>query len=103
MLGNKPNARRPGNHNNSLDDAAARCAALWARNERSGSTTARQGDGASSAASKVEFRLLERATNDFDEDQHLLGHGGSCRVFEGEIGGYPVAIKAINEPEDVKR
>ena len=106
MPGNKSNDRRPGNDNDSLDEAAARCAALWSRphSERtysgSTSTTGRQEDDR--GASKVEFRLLERATNNFDEDRHLLGHGGSCRVFEGKIGGYSVAIKAINESEDAK-
>ena len=69
---------------------ASRLAAQWSRGAASGSR-------GNSAASHIAFALIQRATNTLDEERHLLGHGGSCRVFDAEIGGYAVAIKVMND------
>jgi hypothetical protein len=46
---------------------------------------------------RVGYTSLAAATNKFNEQTHLLGRGGSCRVFKGDVYGHPTAIKVFNE------
>ena len=87
-----PSATRDGDKR-ALDEDAARLAALW-----SAKGSGKSKDAPSSAIS-IDYRLIERATHGFDEDKHLIGHGNSCHVLRAEIGGYPVAIKVMNDQE----
>ena len=52
----------------------------------------------SNAAStvRVDFQALHDATGGF-RDAYLLGRGGCCHVFKGDVYDYPTAIKAFNE------
>jgi hypothetical protein len=45
---------------------------------------------------RLDYAVLQQATDGFAED-HLLGRGGSCRVFKGKVYGHLVAIKVFNE------
>jgi hypothetical protein len=44
----------------------------------------------------VDYAVLQQVTDGFAEE-HLLGRGGSCRVFKGRVYGHLVAIKVFNE------
>ena len=57
-----------------LEDAAARCAALW-RSEDNSDVAISKREGASSA--DVDFGIIKMATGGLDEDQYLIGEGGS--------------------------
>jgi hypothetical protein len=48
---------------------------------------------------KVDYAAIKQATNNFNEDTHLIGHGGCCRVFKAQVYGHPCAIKVFNETE----
>ena len=51
--------------------------------------------GEAESVRDLPFRELERATEGFREAK-LLGTGGSCAVFGGELFGLPVAVKRLN-------
>jgi serine/threonine protein kinase len=75
--------------------ARAACVQRW-KQDVGGSGDVLLQDGARPEV-RVDFDVLSKATNNFDEDAFLLGRGGCCRVFKGEVYGYPAAIKVFEE------
>jgi hypothetical protein len=74
-----------------LNDAArAHCVARWMQDSID--------DFGDIATVRVDFKVLRQVTNNFDK-RHLLGEGGSCRVFKGDVYDYPTAIKMFNETD----
>ncbi len=51
------------------------------------------------ATFRVDYAVLHKATDGFNERTHLLGCGGSCKVYRAEVYGHVVAIKVFNEEE----
>jgi hypothetical protein len=74
--------------------AQAYCVARWMR-DNDDSTEASL---TPKSAIRVDFQLLSKATDGLAE-KHLLGRGGSCRVFKGDVYGYSAAFKVFDEKQ----
>jgi hypothetical protein len=44
-------------------------------------------------ALRVDYEVIKTGTGGFDEQSHLIGLGGSCKVYRGKVYGHPAAIK----------
>jgi hypothetical protein len=68
------------------DSARQHCVDIWTGTEQEEGTEERP-------ALRVDYEVIKIATGGFDEQSHLIGLGGSCKVYRGKVYGHSAAIK----------